>query len=206
MQTDRELMNAGQLYNSNDSELIALRRAAKQKIYQYNQTHPEQQDVRQHLLDELLDCPSADPFIEVPTRMDYGYNVHIGKRFYANYDSIFLDIAPIVIGNNVMLGPRVSLYTAGHPIVPDIRNQDLEYGHPITIGNDVWIGGNAVICPGVTIGNNVVIGAGTIVTKDIPDNSVAVGNPGHVIRQITAADQAFWENEKSQYLKRRGIN
>jgi maltose O-acetyltransferase len=102
-----------------------------------------------------------------------------------------------------MLGPRVSLYTAGHPLVASVRNEFLEYGHPITIGNNVWIGGNAVICPGVTIGDNTVIGAGAIVTKDMPANSLIVGNPAHVLRSLTAADEQYWQAEKQRYLAAR---
>jgi maltose O-acetyltransferase len=155
MSTERNLMLAGKLYNSNDAELIQLRKHAQQSIYHYNQTAPEEGAERAKILAALVDCPTADAHIEVPTRMDYGGNLHIGQRFYANYGSIFLDVAPITIGDNVMFGPAVSVYTAGHPIVADVRNEDLEYGHPITIGSNVWIGGNAVICPGVTIGDNV---------------------------------------------------
>jgi maltose O-acetyltransferase len=137
-------MLAGKLYNSNDAELIQLRKHAQQSIYHYNQTAPEEGAERAKILAALVDCPTADAHIEVPTRMDYGGNLHIGQRFYANYGSIFLDVAPITIGDNVMFGPAVSVYTAGHPIVADVRNEDLEYGHPITIGSNVWIGGNAV--------------------------------------------------------------
>jgi maltose O-acetyltransferase len=201
MSTERNLMLAGKLYNSNDAELIQLRKHAQQSIYHYNQTAPEEGAERAKILAALVDCPTADAHIEVPTRMDYGGNLHIGQRFYANYGSIFLDVAPITIGDNVMFGPAVSVYTAGHPIVADVRNEDLEYGHPITIGSNVWIGGNAVICPGVTIGDNVVIGAGAVVTKDIPANVVAAGNPARVIRPINANDERFWQAEKRAYLE-----
>lgn len=203
MPSELDLMRAGQLYNSTAAELVKMRATAKQKVYRYNQTAPEANALRAQILQELIDCPSRDAYIEVPFRMDYGSNVHIGANFYANYDSIFLDIAPITIGDNVMLGPRVSLYTAGHPLVVSVRNEFLEYGHPITIGNNVWIGGNAVICPGVTIGDNTVIGAGAIVTKDMPANSLIVGNPAHVLRSLTAADEQYWQAEKQRYLAAR---
>ncbi|WP_338043752.1 sugar O-acetyltransferase [Lactobacillus selangorensis] len=155
------------------------------------------------MLNELVDCPSQDAYIEVPTRMDYGHNLHLGKHFYADYGSIFLDVAPITIGDNVLLGPAVSVYTAGHPLDVPIRNEDLEYGYPITIGNNVWIGGNAVLCPGITIGDNTVIGAGSIVTKDIPANVVAAGNPARIIRPITADDTRYWQAQKQTYLQAR---
>ncbi|QWB96674.1 sugar O-acetyltransferase [Mycoplasmatota bacterium] len=120
-------------------------------------------------------------------------NIHIGKHFYANYDCIFLDVNKITIGDNVFIAPRVCIYTAGHPIDKDTRNEELEYGYPVTIGNDVWIGGNVVINPGVTIGDNVVIGSGSIVTKDIESNCVAAGNPCKKIRDITDEDKKYWE-------------
>lgn len=200
---ERELMIAGELYNSSDAELVQMRMKAKQWTYLYNEVIPvDQGQERSKLLNSMIDCPTQDAYIEVPVRMDYASNLHIGSHFYANYDCIFLDVAPIRIGNQVMLGPRVSLYTAGHPIDADVRNEQLEYGHQITIGNNVWIGGNTVVCPGVKIGNNVVIGAGSIVTKDIPDNTVAAGNPARTIRKITNEDKIYWENKQKEYLKR----
>lgn len=201
MSFEHKQMLAGQLYNATDAELVSLRQVAKQKVFQYNQTPPTQAAVQAALLEQLIDCPSQDAYIEAPMRVDYGINLHVGQHFYANYDCIFLDVAPITIGANVMLGPRVSLYTAGHPIVASVRNLELEYGHPITIGDNVWIGGNTVICPGITIGHDVVIGAGSIVTKDIPANSVVAGNPARVIRPITAADERYWQAEQQLYLE-----
>ncbi|WP_261806096.1 sugar O-acetyltransferase [Lapidilactobacillus luobeiensis] len=197
MTSERTEMLAGHLYYSPDPELVALRQQAKLQIYQYNQTAPAENEKRAAILACLIDCPSKDAYFEVPMRMDYGHNVHIGRNFFANYDAIFLDVAPITIGDNVMLAPRVSLYTAGHPVVASVRNTDLEYGHPITIGNNVWLGGNVVVCPGVTIGNNVVVGAGAVVTKDIPDNVVVAGVPAKVIRPITAADEKEWQQQQA---------
>jgi len=123
----------------------------------------------------------------------------VGENFYANFDCIILDVNKVKIGNNVFFGPRVCVYTAGHPIDATVRNASLEFGKPITIGNDVWIGGNTVINPGIAIGNNVVIGSGSVVTKNIPDNVVAVGNPCKVLRSITEDDKKYWEEKRREY-------
>ena len=135
-------------------------------------------------------------FIEQPFRCDYGKNIEVGNNFFANYNCVILDVAKVTIGENVMFAPNVSIYTAGHPIHPESRNSGYEYGIPVTIGNNVWVGGNVVITPGVTIGNNVVIGAGSVVTKDIPDNVIAVGNPCRVIREITEEDRKYYYKDK----------
>ena len=132
-------------------------------------------------------------------RIDYGKNITIGSNFYANFDCVLIDVAAITIGDNVMFGPRVCLYTAGHPIDPVVRNSGLEFGKSITIGNNVWIGGSSVVNPGVTIGDNVIIGSGSVVTKDILANTIAVGNPCRVMREITHEDQVFWEAQQAEY-------
>ena len=132
---------------------------------------------------------SNKPFVNPPFYCDYGFNIHVGKNFYCNFNCTFLDVAPITIGDNVWIGSNVSLYTAGHPIHPETRNTQIEYGRPITIGDNVWIGGNVVINPGVSIESNTVIGSGSVVTKDIPDWVVAAGNPCRVIRKITEDDR-----------------
>ncbi|KRN28841.1 maltose O-acetyltransferase [Lactobacillus selangorensis] len=192
-------MISGKLYKASDLELAALNLAAKKRIYQYNHLEPGNPTEQAQLLAQIIDAPSGDAYVEPPFRADYGQNVHVGKRFYANYETIFLDIAPITIGDDAMFGPRVGLYTAGHPLVADIRNEHLEYGYPITIGNSVWLGGDVTVTPGVTIGDNVVIGAGSVVTKDIPSNVIAVGNPCHVLRTITAADHEKWAQQRKEY-------
>ena len=137
--------------------------------------------------------------MEPPFNCDYGCNTFIGKNFYANMDCIFLDVARITIGDRVFFGPRVGLYTPYHPIDATVRSSGPEGARPITIGNDVWFGGNVVVGPGVTIGDDVVIGAGSVVVKDIPSHSVAVGNPCHVIREITDADCEYWEGKAAEY-------
>lgn len=189
--TEKEKMLAGKLYSAEDEELSALRRKARNLCWQYNQTNEDQKQLRRSILDELIGSKGKNPNIKPSFRCDYGFNISVGDNFYANYDCIILDVAPVTIGHNVMFGPRVCVYTAGHPLDPEIRISGLEYGHPVSIGDNVWIGGNTVINPGVSIGNNVVIGSGSVVTRDIPDNVLAVGNPCRILRRITEEDKGF---------------
>ena len=135
---------------------------------------------------------SENAFVNPPFYCDYGFNIEVGKDFFANYNCTILDVAKVVIGDNCLLAPNVAIYTAGHPLHPAVRNTGYEYGIPVTIGDNVWIGGNTVICPGVHIGSNTVIGAGSVVIKDIPDWVVAAGNPCKVIRSITDEDQRYY--------------
>lgn len=140
---------------------------------------------------------SQGAFINPPFYCDYGTHIQVGKNFYANYNCTILDVGMVKIGDHCMMAPNVSIYAAGHPIYPTTRNSLYEYGKPVTIGDNVWIGGNTVVCPGVTIGSNVVIGAGSVVTKDIPDWCIAAGNPCHVIKKITEDDKKkLYKNEK----------
>ncbi|MBE7057069.1 MAG: sugar O-acetyltransferase [Ruminococcaceae bacterium] len=149
------------------------------------------------IVNKLLGKSDETTFINPPFCCDYGSNIFVGKNFFANYNCVILDNAKVTFGDNCMLGPNVSLYTAGHPLHPDIRNTGYEYGMEITIGNNVWIGGNVVICPGVHIGDNSVIGAGSVVTKDIPEWSLALGNPCKVIRRITEEDKKYYYRNKT---------
>ena len=151
------------------------------------------------LLKDLLGHLEDDAVITPPFYCDKGPQISIGKHFYANTGLLILDEAPVIIGYDVFLAPRVSIFTACHPIDALVRNLELEYAKPVTIGNDVWIGGNVVINPGVTIGNNVVIGSGSVVTKDIPDGVGAAGNPCRVIRKITDRDSNYWNQELIEY-------
>lgn len=143
------------------------------------------------IVKELLG-ESDGAFINPPFYCDYGFHIKVGKNFFANYNCTILDVAQVTIGDNCQMAPNVAIYTAGHPIHPDTRNTAYEYGKEVHIGDNVWIGGNSVICPGVHIGSNVVIGAGSVVTKDIPDWVVAAGNPCRVIRKITEADRRLY--------------
>lgn len=181
--TNKEKMIAGELYSA-DEELTRDNHKSKHWCRIYNSSEFEKDGCGEKLMKEHFAKVGRKPYMEAPFHCDYGYNIEVGDHFYANYDCIFVDICKIKIGNHVMLGPRVCIYTATHPIEAGLRGAYLGYGKEVTIGNHVWIGGNTVINPGVTIGNNVVIGAGSIVTKDIPDNVVAVGNPCKVIKHI----------------------
>lgn len=140
---------------------------------------------------------SENAFVNPPFFCDYGFNIEVGKNFFANYNCAIVDVAKVTIGDNCLLAPSVSIYTAGHPIYPTTRNSAFEYGKAVSIGDNVWIGGNTVVCPGVHIGSNVVIGAGSVVTKDIPDWTIAAGNPCRVIRKITEEDKKkLFHNEE----------
>ena len=187
--TEKEKMLAGMLYDCHDPELRDDAARSRMLTRLFNTTTEEQKEYRISLLKQLFGSTGEHIHIEPPFRCDYGCNIFIGEKFYANFDCIILDVARVTIGKNCLFGPRVCVYTPCHPIDPDERNTGLEYGKAVTIGDNVWIGGSAVINPGVTIGNNVVIGSGSVVTHDIPDNVVAAGNPCRVIRPITEEDK-----------------
>ena len=192
-------MLSGELYMAEGEELGKIRDNMLDKLYQYNHAHYNNHKLRDELIKEILGGYKDKLQITPPVYFDYGKHTFVGKNFYANFDCIFLDVNTITIGDNVMFGPRVGLYTAGHPIDKDIRNTGLEYGLPITIGNNVWIGGNVVVMPGVHIGDNTIIGSGSVVTKDIPSDVIAAGNPCKVIRKITTEDKIYWEGKKKIY-------
>ncbi len=183
--TEKEKVKLGLLYNPNyDAELISERTKTQDLCYQYNQLLPSKLKEREELLRELFHGCGKSPLIEQPFYCDYGYNIEIGDRFYANHGLVILDGAKVIFGNDVFVGPNVGFYTAGHPLNYEERNLGLEYAKEIHVGDNVWIGGNVSILPGVSIGSDVVIGAGSVVTKDIPDHCVAVGNPARVIRYL----------------------
>ena len=190
--TEKQKMLAGKPYKASDDVLFSERQYAKEMIFDFNSLRPSEIDKRNAILKKLFGRTGQNFFIEPPFRCDYGYNIDIGENFYANYNCVILDCAAVTIGSNVLFAPNVCLYTAGHPIHHAPRNAELEYAFPIAIGNNVWIGGNVTITPNVSIGDNAVIGAGSVVTKDIPANAIAVGNPCKVIRTITDDDKEYY--------------
>ncbi|MCQ1060320.1 sugar O-acetyltransferase [Photobacterium sp. DNB23_23_1] len=181
--TEKQKMISGEMYQAWDEELVAERQKAKKLCFALNQTCPTEEDTRKALINELL-SKETDAWIESPFYCDYGYNLKVGKAFYANHGCTILDCAPINIGDNCMLAPGVVIATAGHPLDPVERASGEEFAKKITIGNDVWLGANATVCPGVTIGDNVVVGAGSVVTKDLPANTVCVGSPAKPVRTL----------------------
>lgn len=188
--TEKDKMGRQMLYDANyDKELINDRIAAKELCFEYNSTRPSDGEKQKELLTRLLGKTRENFCITAPFWCDYGYNIEIGENFYANHNLVILDGAKVTFGNNVFIAPNCGFHTAGHPIDAERRNKGLEYAYPISVGNDVWIGAGVQVMPGVTIGSNVVIGGGSVVVKDIPDNSVAVGNPCKVIRPITEEDK-----------------
>jgi maltose O-acetyltransferase len=179
-------------YKAWQDGLLEDRTAVKLRFQEYNQLRADDTKRKDELIRQILGKAGKNIWIEAPFYCDYGYNIEVGDNFYTNFNCTILDVGKVIIGDNVMLAPNVAIYTAGHPIHPDSRNSGYEYGIGITIGNNVWIGGNTVINPGVTIGDNTVIGAGSVVTKDIPANVVAAGVPCRVIREITEEDRKYY--------------
>ena len=184
--TEKEKMLAGELYRGDsDPNLIRDRLAVKDKCREYNMLMPSDQEKRKALMRTVLGKTKTNFHIEQPFMCDYGYNIEIGENFYANHNLVILDCNKVVFGDNVFIAPNCGFYTAGHPLDHKTRSSGLEFAKPITVGDDVWIGGNVVVLPGVTIGARSVIGAGSVVTKDIPPDSLAVGNPCRVIKKLT---------------------
>lgn len=201
MMTEKERMLAGKLYQVDKA--LRAEDMRKWKLVQQINHSTEPEEVKA-LFQKLLGSVGEDFWIQPDFYCDYGSHIHIGRNFYANYGCVMLDVCDITIGDNVFLAPRVCIYTAAHPIDAGVRNSGLECGKPVTIGSSVWIGGSTVINPGVTIGDNVVIGSGSVVTRDIPSGVIAVGNPCRVLREITAEDKAYWEEQAAEYHAEQG--
>lgn len=183
--TEKDKMLAGELYLAADAELVADRKRARRLTRVYNNTTEEETEKRRQILTELFAKVGANVEIEPPFYCDYGSNIYVGDKFYMNFGCVILDCNKVEIGDSVLCGPYVQIYTAYHPISPEIRLTGKELAAPVKIGDNVWIGGNVIICPGVTIGDNTTIGAGSVVVKDIPANVVAAGNPCRIIRNLS---------------------
>ncbi len=182
---EKEKMQNGLLYDANyDKELAEERIKCKNLCYEYNALAPGETEKRKELIKKILGSVRENFLIEQSFQCDYGYNIEIGENFYSNHNLVILDPAKVTFGDNVFIGPNCGFYTAEHPLDAETRNKGLETAKPIKVGNNVWFGGNVVVLPGVTIGDNTVIGAGSVVTKNIPSNVVAAGNPCKVIKQL----------------------
>lgn len=188
--TEKEKSEQGLLYDANyDKEILELRWKCKDLCHKFNQALPSDVSIHKKLFKEIVADVGADFVVTPPFQCDLGYNIHIGNDFYCNHNLIILDGAKVNIGNNVFIAPNCCISSASHPIDFEQRNKGLEFAYPITIADNVWIGANVTILPGVTIGNGSIIGANSVVSKDIPQNSIAVGNPCRVLREITDEDK-----------------
>lgn len=194
--TEKEKLQAGELYNGNDRELVADRTSVKKLCMEYNSTIYNDFQKKERLLGRIIAFKGENTWIEPNFFCDYGYNIILGDNFYANHNLVILDCAEVIFGDNVFIGPNCGFYTAGHPLDYKARNAGLEYAKPIKVGNNVWIGGSVSVMPGVTIGDNVVIGGGSVVTKDIPSGVVAVGNPCKPVKDIP--ESTFVQEEEPQ--------
>lgn len=192
-------MKLGLLYSPEDPNIQEMSKKGQLLTEEYNTVSIMDVERKQKILEELFYQIGENVNIRAPFHVDYGSQMIIGNNFFANFDCIFLDVSPIVIGNNVMMGPRVGLYTATHPLTADVRNQGLESGQLILIEDNVWIGGGSTINPGVTVGENSIIASGSVVTKDVPRNSIVAGTPAKVLRQINEDDHKHWNEMANNY-------
>lgn len=200
--TEYDRMLAGQLYITEKINAEHREWPGKLFVQRINALPADQLDEITRLEAQIFGA--ADVYVQPPFEVDYGTHIKVGKNFYCNVDAVFLDTNWITIGNNVKIGPRVNLLTAGHPIDASVRVSMLEFAKPITIGDNTWLGGNVTVLPGVSIGSNTVVGAGSVVVHDLPDNVVAVGNPARVLRVISDADRKSWADQAEQYKKETG--
>lgn len=195
--TEKEKMHSCELYLPNGEEIIGEQFSCLEKLYDYNATRPMEYKKRQALLKEMFAEIGENCYIEPPLRSNWGgRHVHFGKNVYANFGLTLVDDTHIYVGDYTMLGPNVVIATAGHPILPELREKAYQYNIPVHIGRNCWLGAGVIVLPGVTIGDNSVIGAGSVVTKDIPSNVVAVGNPCRVIREIGQRDKQYFYKDK----------
>lgn len=195
--TVKEKMHSGKLYLPLDEEIVKEQTMCLEKLYDYNATRPLEQEKRAALFKEMFAEIGEGCYIEPPLHSNFGgRHVHFGKNVYANFNLTLVDDTHIYVGDHTMIGPNVTIASAGHPILPELREKGYQFNMPVHIGKNCWIGAGVVIVPGINIGDNTVIGAGSIVTKDIPANSVAVGNPCRVIREINDRDREYYFKDR----------
>lgn len=193
----KERLHTGEIYLPGDDEILEEQFQCQEKLYDYNQTRPSEGEKRSKLLKEMFAEIGDGCYIEPPLHANWGgHFVHFGKNIYANFNLTLVDDTHIYVGDATMFGPNVTIATAGHPILPELREQAYQYNMPVRIGKNCWLGAGVIVMPGVTIGDNTVIGAGSIVTKDIPANVVAVGNPCRVMREIGEHDREYYFKER----------
>lgn len=197
MHTMKERMHTGELYLPGDGEIMEQQTKCLDRLYEFNQTRPTEFDKRRTMLREMFAEIGENCYIEPPFHANFGgKHVHFGKNVYANFNLTCVDDTHIYVGDCTMFGPNVTVATAGHPVLPELREQGYQYNAPVRIGKNCWIGAGAVILPGITIGDNVVVGAGSVVTKDLPDNVVAVGNPCRVLRPVNEHDRVYYFKDR----------
>lgn len=195
--TEYEKLHSEQIYYPGDPEIMKEQAACMERLYDYNMTRPSEGEKRFQLLKEMFAELGEDCYIEPPLHSNFGgHHVHFGKGIYANYNLTLVDDTHIYVGDYTMIGPNVTIATAGHPILPELREKGYQYNVPVRIGRNCWIGAGAILLPGVTVGDNTVIGAGSVVTKDIPANVVAVGNPCRVLREIGEHDRKYYYKDR----------
>lgn len=193
----QQKMHSCEIYDPNDENILREQMDCLELLYEYNQTRPHEQQRRQDLLRQMFAEIGENCYIEPPFHANWGgHHVHFGKNVYSNFNLTLVDDTHIYVGDYTMFGPNVTVATAGHPLLPQLRQRGLQYNMPVHIGKNCWIGAGAILVPGVTIGDNVVVGAGSIVTKDLPDNVVAVGNPCRILRQVNEHDRQFYFKDR----------
>lgn len=193
----KDKMHTGDLYLPGDEEIMREQLQCLEKLYEYNTTRPLETEKRAELLKEMFAEMGEECYIEPPLHANWGgHHVHFGKNIYANFNLTLVDDTHIYVGDYTMFGPNVTVATAGHPVDPALRKQGYQYNAPVRIGKNCWIGAGVIIVPGITIGDNVVVGAGSVVTKDLPDNVVAVGNPCRVLREVNERDKEYYFKDR----------
>lgn len=195
--SENKKLHTGEIYFPEDEEILIEQRKCLEKLYDFNMTRPSELDKREEMLKDMFAEIGEGCYIEPPLHSNFGgKNIHFGKNVYANFNLTCVDDTDIFIGDYTMIGPNVTLATAGHPILPELREKAYQFNIPVHIGKNCWLGAGVIVLPGVSIGDNSVIGAGSVVTKDIPPNVVAVGNPCHVLREISEHDREFYFKDR----------